>query len=102
MTKNLFNKSRPASEPYAIYAAGDWIWHICKTYKAPESEAKDQYARWFAWVKSPLTYGQFEGGDTYRKEVITHARLVAADPDWATAQGLIYKYPTPAEYLARA
>jgi hypothetical protein len=33
MTKNPFAKSRPATQPYAIYRAGDMVWHVCKTYK---------------------------------------------------------------------
>jgi hypothetical protein len=65
----LETKSRPANNPYAIYRAGDMTWHVCKTYKTPASEAKDQYARWFVWAKSPMTYGSFEGGDTYAAEV---------------------------------
>jgi hypothetical protein len=33
MAKNPFGKSRPATQPYAIYRAGDMVWHVCKTYK---------------------------------------------------------------------
>ena len=87
MAKNPFGKSRPVDAPYAIYKAGDWTWHICKTYKAPESEAKDTYARWFVWAKSPNTFGSFEGGDTYAREVISNARLVACTPEWLVHVG---------------
>jgi hypothetical protein len=36
MAKNPFGKSRPATQPYAIYRAGDLVWHVCKTYKQPK------------------------------------------------------------------
>jgi hypothetical protein len=80
MAKNPFGKSRPATQPYAIYRAGDLVWHVCKTYKQPKSETGDLYARWFVWAKSPMTYGEFEGGDTYASEVRNYGRLVAAEP----------------------
>ncbi len=86
-TKNPFSKARPVDAPYAIYKAGQWTWHVCKTYKTPENEAKDQYARWFVWAKSPMTYGDFEGGDTYAKEILAQATLVACTPDWLVTQG---------------
>jgi hypothetical protein len=107
---NPFAKSRPVDQPYAIYRAGDMTWHVCKTYKTPANEAKDQYARWFVWAKSPMTYGDFEGGDTYAAEVRRYGRLVAAEPAWLEAQGVTttqaahmtfgHGIPTPAEYLA--
>jgi hypothetical protein len=108
MAKNPFGKSRPVDAPYAIYesAGGQgWTWHICKTYKLPENEAGDAYARWFVWAKSPYTYGDFEGGDTYRRDVVNLGRLVAAEPEWLAAHGKgipIGYIPTPAEYLAKA
>jgi hypothetical protein len=98
---NPFAKSRPADKPYAIYRAGDYTMHVCKTYKQPSSEVKDPYARWFVWAKSPMTYGDFEGGDTYRREVVGFFVLVAAEPKWQEAYGTRL-VPTPAEYLANA
>jgi hypothetical protein len=98
---NPFAKSRPADKPYAIYRAGDYTMHVCKTYKQPSSEVKDPYARWFVWAKSPATYGSFEGGDTYRREVVGFFQLVAATPEWQAAYAT-RKLPTPEEYLANA
>jgi hypothetical protein len=106
---NPFAKSRPANNPYAIYRAGDMVWHVCKTYKQPSSEAKDPYARWFVWAKSPMTYDSFEGGDTYASEVRRYGRLVAATPEWQEAYGITttvaahmtfgHGIPTPEKYL---
>lgn len=98
---NPFAKSRKANEPYAIYRAGDMVWHVCKTYKQAKNE--DAYARWFVWAKSPMTYGSFEGGDTYAADVQRYGALVAAEPAWLEAYGYKQGYlPTPAEYLAQA
>lgn len=104
---NPFGKSRPVDKPYAIYESPrGWTWHVCKTYKSPESEAKDPYARWFVWAKSPMTYGSFEGGDTYRRDVMNLGRLVAADPEWIKAYGggsvpSVAKWLAVADHLAR-
>ena len=99
MAKNPFGKSRPATQPYAIYRAGDLVWHVCKTYKQPKSETGDLYARWFVWAKSPMTYGSFEGGDTYASEIRNYGRLVAAEPAWLDEYAIGVSMPTPAEYL---
>jgi hypothetical protein len=85
---NPFAKSRKTDAPYAIYQGpGGWEWRVLKTYKQPENEAKDQYARWMVAAKSPHTYGDFEMGDTYANEVLTYGRLVACTGDWLVAHG---------------
>jgi hypothetical protein len=52
MTKNAFAKSRPATQPYAIYRAGDMVWHVCKTYKLVQNETAHMRAGSFGL--SPL------------------------------------------------
>lgn len=100
---NPFRKMTERDQPYAIYTCGDMVWHVCKTYKQPSSEAKDQYARWFVWAKSGATFGSFEGGDTYASEVQRYGTLTAATPEWLEAYGITKPYlPTPEEYLAKA
>jgi hypothetical protein len=85
---NPFAKSRKTDAPYAIYQGpGGWEWRVLKTYKQPENEPKDQYARWMVAAKSPHTYGEFEMGDTYANEVLTYGRLVACTGDWLVAHG---------------
>ena len=45
---NPFGKTRKDNEPYAIYSNSQgWVWKVLKTYKKPENEKKDPYARWF-------------------------------------------------------
>ena len=99
---NPFAKSRPTTNPYAIYKRADFVWHVVKTYKQPSSEAKDSYARWLVAAKSDHTFGSFEGGDTYAREIQHYGTLVAAEPEWAEAYGFGLDYPTPADYLADA
>jgi len=102
---NPFAKSRPTMKPYAIYQGPGITWHIVKTYKQPSSEVKDPYARWLVAAKSEATFGSFEGGDTYKRDVTSYGRLVAADPEWIQAYRPGSGYvdlPTPEEYLADA
>ena len=105
---NPFAKSRKIDQPYAIYQAPNgWEWRVLKTYKKAANEIGDQYARWLVAAKSPHTYGEFEMGDTYAKEIITYGRLVAATPEWLKERkesgyqswGL-KKVPTPEEFIA--
>ena len=99
---NPFGKSRPVDKPYAIYRAGPspiMVWHILKTYQMPERERENRFARWFVAAKSPMTWGAFEMGDTYAREVTGYGRLVAADAAWREAYGR-GDVPSVADYLA--
>ena len=75
MAKNLCNKTRKVDNPYEIWQTRDgrWEWRILRKYQTPENEAKNQYARWFCGVKSPFTYGEYELGDVYVKEIKENA-----------------------------
>ena len=87
-TKNPFGKSRDKDNPYAIYEAGDFVFHVCKTYQRPDKEEANPYGRWFVWAKSPMTYGSFEGGDMYIKELLSFANVTYAEPEWVEAYGI--------------
>jgi hypothetical protein len=69
MTKNTQGKTRKLDNPYEIWKSGNWEWRVLKKYQNPENEAKNQYARWFCGVKSPYTYGEYELGDVYVREI---------------------------------
>jgi hypothetical protein len=71
MSKNLHGKSRTVENPYHIIVADGWEWRILKRYQSPDAERANPYARWFVAVKSPLTYGSWEYGDTYIREIPT-------------------------------
>jgi len=102
---NPFGKSRPIESPYAIYTAGDFTWHVIKTYKMPKSELKDPFARWMVAAKSDATFGSFELADTYARDVKQYGQLVAAEMDWIDAHGSplqktrAHRLPTPAQWL---
>ena len=73
--KNLCAKTRKIDEPYEIWATLDksWEWRVLKKYQSEENEAKNVYARWFCAVKSPHTYGDYEYGDVYVKDIKEYA-----------------------------
>ena len=100
---NPFAKTRTIENPYAIYVGGGIEWRILKTWKMPKSELKDPYARWFVAAKSSATFGGFDMGDTYKNEVTSYGRLVAATPEWLEAYrpGFDAKLPTPTDYIAK-
>ena len=100
---NPFAKTRKLEEPYAIYGGyvpgiGDAEFRILKTYKLPKNE--DPHARWFVAAKSEATYGSFDMGDTYKTEITSFVRLLAATPEWLEEYRPGYgSIPTPTEYL---
>ncbi len=69
--KNTMGKTRKIDNPYMVYQSydGTWEWRVLKTYQSPQNEAENPYARWFCAVKSPMTYGSWEYGDTYIKDI---------------------------------
>lgn len=71
--KNECGKTRPVENPYEIWTAPGWEWRVLKKYQAPDKEIKNVYARWLCAVKSPHTFGSWEYGDAYVKEVTDYA-----------------------------
>ena len=71
--KNKCSKTRDIKNPYEIWTGPiGFEWRVLKKYQTPENEAKNEYARWFCAVKSDMTYGSYEYGDTYVKEIKQH------------------------------
>ncbi len=68
--KNPFGRMRDIDDPYAVYRAGDWEWRVLKTYQHPDKERENRNAVWLCGVKSPFTFGSFEFGDTYVRDVL--------------------------------
>ena len=69
--KNLMNKTRPVENPYEIWRSPDGTreWRVLKKWQKPSKEKDNPFARWFCAVRSPHTYGSWEYGDTYAREV---------------------------------
>jgi hypothetical protein len=75
--KNHMGKTRPVDKPYMVWKnESGWEWRVLKAYQAPENEHGNQYARWYCAVKSPFTFGFWEYGDTYVKDIINQAVCV--------------------------
>jgi hypothetical protein len=89
--KNPFGKTTSQSEPYAIYKneMAGWEWRVLKTYQRPDKERSNPYARWFLATKSPYTYGSYELGDGYSKEILDDPQtyLVSANREWRDHYG---------------
>ena len=70
MTKNECNKTRKLENPYEIWVGpANFEWRVLKKYQNTENEAKNAHARWFCAVKSDMTYGEYEYGDTYVHDI---------------------------------
>jgi hypothetical protein len=79
MSKNLKAKTRKVDNPYEIYKAGDWEWRVLKHYQTPEKEKTNKYARVFTAVKTPMTYGSWEYGDSYLADIVQYGVLTFID-----------------------
>ena len=92
MAKNLLGKSRNKEKPYAIFKGygpfGETEMRLLKTYQVPANEGKNQYARWFVAVKSEMTYGSYDMGDSYIREATMGLTRVYADPLYLEQYGI--------------
>lgn len=86
-------KTATIEKPHATFVGGDWTYHVLKTYQTPAKERANQYAAWVMAVKSPHTFGSYDMGDTYIRDVVNNATCVWATREFADA------YP---EYEAQA
>ena len=91
--KNLLGKSRNTQTPYAIFKGygpfGETEMRLLKTYSTPLNEAKNPYARWMVAVKSEMTYGSYDMGDSYIKEATMGLTRVYADPLYLEQYGIV-------------
>ena len=70
--KNPCAKTRDVNNPYEIWKAGDWEWHVLKKWQVDDNKP---YARWFCLVKSPFV-PEGEMGDVYVSEIKSQATKV--------------------------
>jgi hypothetical protein len=70
--KNLCAKTRPKSDPYETWVAGDWTWQVLKKWQVDDNKP---YARWFCNVITPMV-PEGEMGDVYVADIKSHARKV--------------------------
>lgn len=79
---NPFGKCRDVEEPYAVYMDKhlQFETRVLKTYQTFEKEQDNPSARWFVAVKSPYTFGSWEYGDSYVRNVL--GDVTQSDPLW--------------------
>ncbi len=87
MAKNPFGKTVKVDAPYAVYKGsnpltGETEVRVLKTYQTPDKEAKNLYARWFVAVKTDMTGGGFDMGDTYIGSALRGLKLVECTDEW--------------------
>ena len=75
--KNLRGKTVKLQDAYEVYQATGWEWRILKHYQTPDKESDNPHARVFCAVKSPMTYGTWEYGDSYLKDITGYGTLVS-------------------------
>ncbi len=77
-------KTADIDSPHARFTneASGWEWRVLKVNQ-PKRGPHAQYATWFCAVRSPHTYGSWELGDTYAKDVFTYGALVAQTDQFA-------------------
>lgn len=79
---NPFGKSVSRDNPYAVYQAGPITYSVLKTYKHPDNEQKDDYARWQVLGVSPMVGPMGEIGDMYARDIRATGVLVQATDAW--------------------
>ena len=72
-------KTRPSTDPYEVWVAGDWTWKVRKFYKSRENTLADEYGRVLCDVSSPGTFGGHDTGDVYYREITRNATLVSSN-----------------------
>ena len=84
MSKNKFGKTVKVNSPYAIYKneSTNFEYRVLKTYQSKDKESKNEYARWYVASRSPYTYGSWEYGDIYVKDVINFHNLIDSKDEW--------------------
>jgi hypothetical protein len=91
MAKNLLGKSRKQDNPYAVFKGegpfGETEMLLLKTYQMPTKERENVYARWFVAVKTPMTYGSYDMGDSYIREATLGLTLTYASPEFKEQYG---------------
>jgi hypothetical protein len=85
-TKNLLSKARDKSNPWAVFRGqshfGQTTVKLLKTYQKPVKEILNEHARWQVAVKSDYTFGGYDIGDSYLRDVVRGLRLTHATDEF--------------------
>lgn len=79
-------KTVEMENPHATFTnlMAGWTWKVLKVYCSAKSDKKDEYARWFIAARSPHTFGSYEMGDTYIKDILDYGQLESATDEFRT------------------
>ena len=84
-TKNECGKTRKLDNPYEVWKCKvnfgfedilDIEYRVLKKYQSPKNEAENPYARWFTAARSEATFGSWEYGDTYVRDIVSTGRRI--------------------------
>ena len=84
-SKNECAKTRKVTDPYEIWKCRMEIgfevlnieYRVLKKYQASKGEAENPFARWYTAAKSEATFGSWEYGDTYVKDIVSTGRRIS-------------------------
>ncbi len=76
--KNLCSKRTHYANPYEIWKGRhplgfDIEYRVLKKYQKPSKEKENPLARWLVAAKSEATFGTWEYGDMYVREITSHS-----------------------------
>ena len=79
--KNECGKTRDVENPYEVWKCnhpliGEMEYRVLKKYQTPKKEAENPFARWFVAAKSEATFGSWEYGDNYIKDIVSIGRRI--------------------------
>ncbi len=79
-------KTVEMESPHATFTnpVAGWTWKVLKVYCSAKADKGDEYARWFMAVRSPNTYGSYEMGDTYIKDILGYGQLESCTDEFRT------------------
>jgi hypothetical protein len=86
---NPFSKRVTENNPYAIYVDNrlNFEYRVLKTYQRRDKENNNDQARWHFATKSPFTYGNYEFGDAYIRDILPNCALIECTDEWAEHYG---------------
>lgn len=83
LKKNIFGKMRKLDKPIARFICSfdrDWEVRILKIYQLPHKH--NSLSRWYTVAKSGNTFGRWEHGDQYAKEIMSNFEFVDGEDEF--------------------
>ena len=81
--KNIFSKSRKLDKPIARFIAkidNSWEVRVLKIYQLPHKH--NSLSRWYTVAKSNNTFGSWEHGDQYAKDILANFTFIEGEEEF--------------------